>query len=220
MKYHQVVCKCFLSLQGGLLKDKREMLTETQCILQKIDERNHQWQFISGYTHFTMGKFIIQRQKEEMTSECKREQDWEFEDISYHYKKARQFYTFWSSASRKENANDQLNNLILLELVQVLSSQYTEHFTKDLNIDEVNVLFDDLDKMIDKLDRYLGLHEEALYAAKRVADIKRRNGRLEEAAIAYKKLSNIYELNFGSILAIQQMLILRDWSECDKEKKS
>ena len=99
------------------------------------------------------------------------------------------------------------------EQILVILYQYRDLLPNIKAEQEKTERFRFLDESLNMLHQALGKHEEVAYAVKSAADLLKFNDKQQEAMGYYSAAFEMYNL-FGPELEIQQVNLLKAWSDC------
>ena len=210
-----ILCKCFLSHCLRLLQPRidnasmsRTKIDEADGLLSEMQKTTIQ-PFCQGYLAYTMARF------NQHVSNWAEHEKLPF-DVGWGKDKKlfERSLTAYSSWKKPHNLKRSLfENICTLEIIQVLLFQYREILPKIPNEHEKDDCFRYLNSCIKHLIDKLGAHEEVAFATRKTAVQLKFNGRSFDAVEYYSNAYKMYQL-FGPEIEIQQVILLKEWSDC------
>ena len=210
-----ILCKCFLSHCLRLLQPEKENVSMSRTKIDEADGLLSEMQkttihpFCQGYLAYTMARFnqhiSIWAKHDKLPYSVGWGNDRKLFDRSL------SAYKNWKKPHNLELSL--FENICTLEKIQVLLFQYRQILPKIQNEHEKDNCFRYLNSCIKRLHDKLGEHEEVAFATKKTADQLKFNGRPVEAVEYYSNAYKMYQF-FGPEIEIQQVILLKEWSDC------
>ena len=167
--------------------------------------------FCQGYLAFTKARF--NQHVSNLVKGRKWKQIFPWEKDQNLFKQAYSSYEKWFKIVPGRLEQLVIHTIYISEQIHVLSYQYRDLIPQIQSEQEKDKCFCFLTKCIDVLHKALGNHEEVAFAVKKTADQLKFNKREQESTNYYSKDFKMYQL-FGPEIEIQQVILLKEWSDC------